>query len=107
MNNKFVTILHRITVAIFLIVALFPIYWMLNTSLKTQGEVYSKVPTFLPNNPTLDNFNYLIFETPFMGALKNSLLIALVVTLLSILIAYPTAYSISRLKFKGRNSLQN
>ncbi|NLJ87407.1 MAG: carbohydrate ABC transporter permease [Epulopiscium sp.] len=104
MNNKFVTILHRITVAIFLIVALFPIYWMLNTSLKTQGEVYSKVPTFLPNNPTLDNFNYLIFETPFMGALKNSLLIALVVTLLSILIAYPTAYSISRLKFKGRNS---
>ena len=46
MQNKLVTILHRITVALFLIIALFPIYWMLNTSLKTQGEViYCKIET--------------------------------------------------------------
>lgn len=104
MSKKVVKVLHRLTVILFLIIALFPIYWMINTSFKTQGEVYSKIPTFLPKNPTLSNYNYLIFKTPFMNALKNSLLVALVVTLLSILVAYPTAYSVTRLRFKGRTT---
>lgn len=102
MRKKVMIILHRVTIALFLVIALFPIYWMLNTSLKTQGEVYSKVPTLLVENPTLGNFIYLIFETTFLEGLKNSLAIAIIVTLFSILIAYPTAYSIARIKFKGR-----
>lgn len=105
MKKNLMKVLHRITIVSFLIVALFPVYWMLNTSLKTQGEIYNKTPTLLVNKPTLDNFAYLIFKTDFLIGLRNSLLVAVVVTLFSILIAYPAAYTIARMKFRGREVL--
>ncbi len=102
MNSKAIKILHRIMILLFLLAALFPIYWMLNTAFKTQGEVYSKIPTLIPKKPTLDNFSYLLFKTKFVNALKNSLVIAGAVTIFSIGIAYPAAYAIARIKFKGK-----
>ena len=102
MNSKAIKILHRIMILLFLLAALFPIYWMLNTAFKTQGEVYSKIPTLIPKKTTLDNFSYLLFKTKFVNALKNSLVIAGAVTIFSIGIAYPAAYAIARIKFKGK-----
>ena len=102
MNSKAIKILHRIMILLFLLAALFPIYWMLNTAFKTQGEVYSKIPTLIPKKPTLDNFSYLLFKTKFVNALKNSLVIAGAVTIFSVGIAYPAAYAIARIKFKGK-----
>lgn len=102
MHRKMITVLHRMVILLFLVVSLFPVYWMLNTSLKTQGEVYKKIPTLLPSKPTLENFRYLLFETQFLNAVKNSLLIAIAVTVFSIAIAYPAAYAIARVKFRGK-----
>ena len=99
LRNK---ILHRIFIAICLIVALGPIYWMLNTSLKSEAEIYFKVPTLWPNNPTLDAYKYLLTETNFLNGIKNSLIIAVFVSLFSIFVAYPAAYVLARLKFKGK-----
>lgn len=50
-QKKSVKILSRLFIILCLIVALAPIYWMLNTSLKGQAEIYSKVPDF--NSPAL------------------------------------------------------
>ena len=71
MNSKAIKILHRIMILLFLLAALFPIYWMLNTAFKTQGEVYSKIPTLIPKKPTLDNFSYLLFKTKFVNDLSD------------------------------------
>lgn len=95
-------IFHRIYIAICLIAALAPIYWMFNTSLKSQAEIYFKVPTLWPDNVTLESYKYLITETNFLNGIKNSLIIAIFVSLFSIFVAYPAAYVLARLKFKGK-----
>lgn len=98
-------ILSRVFIVICLIVALFPIYWMLATSLKSEGEIYRKIPTMIPAKPTLEAYSYLLTKTNFLSAIKNSLLVAVVVSLLSIVVAYPTAYTLARTKFRGRRTL--
>jgi multiple sugar transport system permease protein len=93
---------HRLMLLCALIGSMFPIYWMLNTSFKTQKEVYSLIPTFLPKNFTTANFKYLLTTFKFGVNLRNSLIIAASVVIFSLLIAYPSAYSLARIKFKGK-----
>jgi len=95
-------ILHRIFIAICLFIALAPIYWMLNTSLKSEAEIYLKVPTMWPKAPTLEAYRYLLTETNFLNGIKNSLIVAGFVSLFSIFVAYPAAYVLARMTFKGK-----
>lgn len=95
-------IFHRIFICICLIVALAPIYWMLNTSLKSEAEIYFKIPTLWPENLTLDAYKYLLTETNFLNGIKNSLIIAIFVSVFSIVVAYPAAYVLARMIFKGK-----
>ena len=95
-------VISRIWIVVMLTAAIFPIYWMLNTSLKSQGEIYARIPTMIPQNITLEAYEYLLLETNFVGGLRNSLMISGFVCLFSILVAYPAAYSIARVRFKGR-----
>ena len=103
-QKKSVKILSRIFIILCLIVALAPIYWMLNTSLKGQAEIYSKVPTLIPQHPSLDAYKYLLTETNFLTGIRNSLIVAVFVSLFSIVIAYPAAYAIARIKFRGKRT---
>ncbi|WP_130837410.1 carbohydrate ABC transporter permease [Lachnoclostridium sp. Marseille-P6806] len=95
-------ILERFFIVICLVTALFPIYWMMNTSFKTDYEIYSKTPTLYPHRFSLEAYAYLIRETNFVNSMKNSVVIAGMVSIFSILIAYPAAYTLARLKFRGR-----
>lgn len=95
-------VISRIWIVVMLTAAIFPIYWMLNTSLKSQGEIYARIPTMIPQNITLEAYEYLLLETNFVSGLRNSLIISVFVSLFSILVAYPAAYSIARVRFKGR-----
>ncbi len=90
--------------AVMTVVALFPIYWMLNTSLKSNAEIYQINPTFWPQRPTLESYAKL-FAGPFPGQLRNSFLVGLVVSIISIVISVFAAYAISRLQFRGRKPL--
>lgn len=100
--KKRTALLGRVYLIICLIVALFPIYWMINTSFKSDSEIYAKVPTLIPHHTTGAAYSYLINNINFLSSMKNSLIIAVSVSVFSILIAYPVAYTLSRLKFKGR-----
>lgn len=102
---KLMKVLSILFVMLCLIVSMFPIYWMLNTSLKGQAEIYSKIPTMIPKKINFDNYIYLYKETPFLGALKNSFLVALCSSIFSIFVAYPASYAVSRVKFRGRNMM--
>lgn len=100
--RKRTQLLGRVFLVVCLAVALFPIYWMINTSLKGQAEIYAKVPTLFPHELTMSAYEYLLTQTNFLSSLKNSLIIAIAVSVLSILVAYPVAYTLARVKFKGR-----
>ncbi|MBD2871100.1 carbohydrate ABC transporter permease [Paenibacillus sp. IB182493] len=105
MENKSIgkQILVYGTLAVMLVFALFPLYWMLNTSFKSQGEIYNLTPTFWPKAFGWEAYDKLISEKGFLGNVKNSLLVSLSVSLFSISISMFAAYAISKLHFKGRN----
>src|SRR5215831_16454940 len=79
-----------------------PFYWMIVTSLKHDKEIYGYEATLIPERPTLANYASVFRETPYLLFLRNSLVIAVGSTLLSMVIACLGAYAISRLNFPGR-----
>ena len=87
----------------FLIFALFPFYHMTLTSLKTDGELYDRasVPLLIRKGPTLEHYQKLIWETGFLTWTKNSLLVTLLATTVSVLVGTVAAYALARLKFFG------
>jgi multiple sugar transport system permease protein len=89
--------------AIFVIVLLFPFYWMAVTAVKPNEEMtnFNDFSPFWVVNPTLQHIRYLLFETSYPGWLLNTVLISVAATFLSLLSAVFAAYAIERLRFSG------
>jgi multiple sugar transport system permease protein len=87
----------------FLIFALFPFYHMTITSLKSDGELYDRtsVPLLIRQGPTLEHYSKLLWDTAFLTWTKNSLLVTLLATTVSVIIGTIAAYALARLKFFG------
>jgi len=88
-------VLLIITVAL----VLFPIYWMVITSLKMPREIL-RTPTLWPQVFTWRNYDELINEKEFLGYIKNSLIVASCVTFISLFISSFAAYSLVRFKYR-------
>jgi multiple sugar transport system permease protein len=90
-----------IYVALFLVavVIIFPIYWMLTISLKLPREIY-RLPSLFPQSPTLDNYRELIGEKGFLVSVRNSVIVATSVTVVSLVISSFAAYSIVRFRYR-------
>jgi multiple sugar transport system permease protein len=93
-----------IAIALVLIFALIPVVWITALSLKTPASVADG--RFLPAHWTLDNYKVLfeggISNSPFLKPLINSIVIALVSTVIAIALAASAAYAIARLDFPGK-----
>jgi multiple sugar transport system permease protein len=90
----------------FLIFAVFPFYHMALTSLKTDRELYDRtaVPLLIRQGPTLEHYQKLIWDTGFLTWTKNSLVITILATTVSVVIGTIAAYALARLKFFGVGS---
>jgi multiple sugar transport system permease protein len=86
----------------FLLVLLFPFYWMTVTAFKPNEELLSREGNpFWVRNPTLAHVKKLLFETSYPDWLWNTMLVAVVSTALSLLAAVLAAYAIERLRYRG------
>ena len=96
-------ILLHLGLAPFLLFALFPFYHMTLTSLKTDRELYDRasVPLLIRQGPTLAHYQNLLWETGFLTWTKNSLLVTMLATTISVVIGTVAAYALARLKFFG------
>jgi multiple sugar transport system permease protein len=83
------------------VIVLFPIYWMLTISVKLPREIY-RLPSLYPLEPTLDNYRELILERDYLTNIRNSLIVSISVTVISLLISSFAAYSIVRFKYRFR-----
>jgi multiple sugar transport system permease protein len=81
---------------------LFPIYYMLIISLKLPRDIY-RVPSLLPINATLKNYVDLLTDDDFLVNIGNSLIVAGLATLFSLVISSMAAYSLVRLKYRFRD----
>lgn len=78
-----------------------PFLWVLVSAFKPEIELAGYPPTFLPETWTLDNFTEFFRATTFQRAMRNSAILAVATTVISILLAAPAAYALSR--FRGRS----
>ena len=92
-----------IPLAIFMIVLLFPFYFMGVVSFKSHSELlnYRGLQAFWIYEPTMEHIKHLLFETEYPRWLWNTMLVTVSSTFLSIFCAVCAAYAIERLRFKG------
>lgn len=95
-----IAVLKYIVIALIVVVFIFPIYWMILTSIKPAHEVITYPPIFFSLHPTLDGYAEAIAAR---GALvfKNSLIIAGFTTIISLLLGSLAAYSFARFRIGG------
>ena len=94
-------VLTYATLSVAVLLVAFPIYWMIITSLKLPREIY-RVPSLWPQVFTLDNYEKLLADGGFLLALRNSFIVATVVTLVSVVISSFAAYSMVRFRYRFR-----
>lgn len=86
-----------------------PIFWMFSTSLKsTQIAITEDPPQWIPKEPTLENYKIVFSPASGISVMKgiiNSLIVAVISTILGLVVATPAAYALSRLRFRGRNTI--
>jgi len=89
--------------ACFLIILLFPFYWMTITSFKPNAELYDYKThnPFWITSPTLDHIRLLLFNTAYPKWLMTTMMVAVGATILSLVSSTLAAYAIQRLRFKG------
>ena len=90
-----------VLIAAFILV---PILWVVLSSLKPNSELLVYPPTILPTKISFTNYGALLTETYYPAYFGNSLLVALVATPLTLLVATPGAYSLTRFRIRGRNA---
>jgi len=85
--------------------AVLPLLWMLSTSLKPPREVFATPPTLIPGAPTLENFARLVTDTAFFTYFRNSVAVAGLTVLLTMVVGAAGAYSLTRFAFPGREAV--
>ncbi|WMC93429.1 carbohydrate ABC transporter permease [Kineothrix sp. MB12-C1] len=92
--------------AIVFVIFIFPLYWMLVTSLKTQVEIFSIPTPFWPRDLTFEAYiGQFSASSDTLRGFKNSLIIACGATVIATVFSIPAAYGLARFRFKGKKIL--
>ena len=95
-TSKLFDLLSHFILVIATIVAIFPLVWIFISSVKGKGELTQNPISFIPKQFTFDYFIHVINDLHFIDNIKNSLIIALSTTVISIIISSMAAYGIVR-----------
>jgi len=103
-TRRLAGLLFYAVLALFTAVVLFPFYWLLASSVKTQDQLFTIPPLWVPTAPTLGNFVRL-FQGQFPTWFQNSLVVAVATTVIGLTLAALAAYAFSRFPFRGSRAL--
>ncbi|MFI2365298.1 carbohydrate ABC transporter permease [Promicromonospora sp. NPDC019610] len=98
-------ILLNVVLLLGLTASLGPLVWMVVSSVKPEGEIRQFPPTLLPEQLTWDNYTELFASLDFPRFFANSVIVALVVTVGSVLFSAMVGYALAKLDFPGRRAL--
>ncbi|MEA3090115.1 MAG: multiple sugar transport system permease protein [Caballeronia sp.] len=95
---------HFVGLLIVFLTSVFPFYWMVTTSLKSQADALAVPPVWV-FTPTLSHYIDALFQHDVAQSLLNSLIVASSATFLSLLLGTPAAYALARFEFRGKEDL--
>jgi multiple sugar transport system permease protein len=99
------TVLIYVIICFLALLVLFPFYWMIITSLKTNAEVIQPTQTFFPSIVMWSNYVYVFSAFKFLTYLGNTLVVAFFSTLGTLITTVMAAFAFARLEFKGRDAV--
>ena len=105
-NSRIGRALIYLFLVIWAVLVLFPFYWMLLTSVKTQAAFNSEtVPSFWTAHPTWENYRSAFTTVPLGRYFFNTVIFTVATTGLMMLVIVPAAFAFARLEFKGKNAV--
>lgn len=105
-KNKAFNTISWIFIVVFLLITVFPFFWILISSFKPEAEIFgANSYRIIAENPTLENYRVVIMEKGMLRAIGNSFIMSAVTTFYVVVVASMSAYIISRFKFKGKSLL--
>ena len=91
-----------LTIAVALVITLFPVYWIASNSFKYDIDIFSVPPQWFPVNPVLKHYYAAFVERPFLQYALNSLIIAVATTLVSLVLGTMAGYALARFQYPGQ-----
>jgi multiple sugar transport system permease protein len=87
------------------ILMVFPLIWMVLTSIKPQSELFVFPIKLLPEHVTFEHYERLLEDTPFLGYFWNSVVLSVATTVVVMVVATLGGYSLARFKYRGRETI--
>lgn len=87
------------------IVVIGPIYWVVSSAFKSRQEILQATPTWWPQNFTLSNFEQLFVTTDYAVYLRNSVIVAVATTVVTLIVSLAAAYGLYRLRVPGSGKI--
>jgi|DewCreStandDraft_1066081.scaffolds.fasta_scaffold02745_5 multiple sugar transport system permease protein len=100
-------LLTGLGLVVYLLFALFPVFWMAITAFKRNSDLYNldNIPLWFNEPPTFEHVRYLFAETLFPRWVGNTLQLAVCVVAITLVAAVPAGYALARLRFPGAETL--
>jgi len=105
MRSALVRLARFGTLGVWLVITVFPLYWILVTSLKPRGEIFTLPLRYLPTHLTLANYRQLFGFASFGTYLTNSMLVSLAAAAAVLLVGLLAGYALARFRFRGRGQI--
>lgn len=106
MTTKSKKIIYKVSLTLSVIFVLvwciFPFYWAIISSLKTNLELFESNPTLWPKNPTFSNYVKVFQERPFHVNIINSIIVSGITTFTTLIFGSFAGYAIARLHMRGK-----
>jgi multiple sugar transport system permease protein len=96
---------RRLSLAMVSLFAMLPLYWLVTTALKPNGDVFEFPPRLIPSAITFEHIQQVLGNRQVMQYMVNSLLVSSVTAVGSVLIGMYCAYSFSKFRYRGRRSI--
>ncbi|WP_026907184.1 carbohydrate ABC transporter permease [Paucisalibacillus globulus] len=96
-------VISNVVVFLFALLSLFPLYWLITSSLKNSAAVVKMPPDWFPKTFNIDNYIEVFSNQPALKWALNSITVSLVSTIALIIVSSLAAYAFSKLQFKGKN----
>lgn len=96
---------RALAMAVLTVLVLGPLYWITISAFKGREEIIRSTPTFFPETWTLSNFERLFMATEYSTFLRNSLIIAVATTAVTVIVSLAAAYGLYRLKVPGSGKI--
>lgn len=94
----------RVLLAVYLVVLMLPIYWLINMSLRSNDDIMSRLSLW-PEHPSLEKYFYIFSDPTWVHAFGVSLIYVAINTVISVTVALPAAYAFNRYRFVGDKHL--